>query len=371
VLRSRNTRIGLGLASLLLLAGCGPQWGSDREQYEVAGRTITVLDNPEETSYGKTEINELVRLDDVRGNDWLSDDKLLVDRENREMKPERVDGLDEYPRNVYVHDLSTGFESPLAASMENQGFAMVSPDRTKVFFKTFSPQSYTGQGHISDLVSGISVSFTYEDAIAVDNGRWVDNDSIVYSTIQGKIYEWRSDLSQPRILIDAEKMFPGNLAFLDRNLFFTTPKGDLIVQSSDEKVRVGSEGDVVWMIPSPDEQRLAIVNRFRNGKMVLRITDLQGNVLQEIAQDSQIFGLAWSPDGNRIAYAGITPNGTVRGIHVADVATGKSTLLSLDVKFIADPLRWNPSGNRLMVTSTVPDEQQNRNRFVTYLVRVP
>ena len=360
---------GIGLASMLLLTGCGSQWGTSREEIEIAGQTITVLDNPEQASYEKTEINQFVRLDNVRGTDWLSDEKLLVDRENRDRKPERAEGATWYPRNVYVHELSTGLETAIAASDSNQGYALASPDKTKVFYKSFSLQSHTGQGIVANLATGQSAAFTDEDAIAVDNGRWVDNDSLVYATIQGDIFEWNTDRGRPNLLLESGEMFPGNPALLGDRLFYTTLQGALMIQSPNESVRVESSSDVVWMVPSPDEQRLAVVSRFRGGKMELTVTDLQGNVLHAIAQDTQIYGLAWSPDGNRLAYAGITPNGTVHGIYVADASTGQSVPLSLDIKFIADPLRWNPSGNRLMVTSTLPDEQQDRNRFVTYLVK--
>ncbi len=370
----RNALAVLGLASLLLSTGCGSQWGADRQQIEIAGQTITLLDNPELAAYEETEINEIVRLDDVRGTDWLSDDQLLVDRENREMKPVRAEGADWYPRNVYVHELSSGVEVPIAASGENQGYAVASPDRTKVFYKSFSLQSHTGKGHVANLASGESAAFTDEDEIAVDNGRWVDNESLVYSTINGQIYEWRTraNRSAPRLLLDSDEMFPGNLALLGDRLFYTTLQGALMTQTASERSRLETKGQVAWMVPSPDEKRLALVSRSKRGReMELLITDLQGNVLHAIAQDSQLYGVAWSPDGSRLAYAAITPSGTVRGIYAADASTGLSVPLSLDIKFLADPLRWNPSGNRLMVTSTLPDDQQNRNRFVTYLVRVP
>ncbi|MFB9277907.1 hypothetical protein [Cohnella cellulosilytica] len=370
----RNAGAAIGLASVLLLAGCGSQWGADREEIEIANRTITVLDNPEQAAYEVTEIDELVRLNDLRGTDWLSDEQLLVDRENADRKPERAEGADWYPRNVYIHELSGGTETPIDASDSNQGYAVASPDKTKVFYKSFSLQSNTGQGHIANLATGESTAFTAEDAMTVDNGRWIDNDSLVYATIQGQIFEWRTDASRakPRLLLDSEEMFPGNLALLGDRLFYTTLKGALMIQSPTEQVQLKTKGSVIWMVPSPDEQRLAVVVRsVQSREMELLIVDLQGSVLHAVAQDSQLYGLAWSPDGSRLAYAAITQSGTVRGIYVADASTGLSVPLSLDIKFLADPLRWNPSGNRLMVTSTLPDEQQNRNRFATYLVRVP
>ncbi|MFC4304844.1 TolB family protein [Cohnella boryungensis] len=368
----RNSKFAAGIvaAVLIFLAGCQPQWSSNRNQVEAGGKTITVLDNPEAIAYPKTEVDALVRLDNVRGSDWLSDDELLVARENRDMKPEHVEGADWYPSNVYVHVLSTGQETPIHASEENQGFAVASPDKTKVFYKTFYLQSNTGRGNLLDLSSRSNLAFTKEDAITIDNGSWIDNDSLIYSTIDGTFYEMGTSDETPRRLLDTDEMFPGNLFRIGSLFYYTTLEGKLMSSSSDGSSAIDGVSNVVWMLPSPDEQRLALVRRIKSGNMELLITDLQGNTLHAIAQDSQIYGMAWSPDGTKLAYSGITPNGTVRGIYIADVSAGTSSPLSLDIKFISDPLRWNPSGNRLMVSSTLPDDDRNRNRSVTYLVRV-
>ncbi|QJD84115.1 TolB family protein [Cohnella herbarum] len=373
LLSSILTRITTGAicASMLVLVGCQQQQTSDRDTVQIAGKAITVLDNPELTSYDKSETNTLVRLVDVRGLDWLSEEQIIIDRENRDFKPEHIEGSDWYPHNLYVHTLSTAAQVPLLPANENQGFALASPDRTRIFYKTFSLQSNTGQGHFLDLATGKTASFTEADAMDNQNGRWMDNESVVFATIDGKAYVADVGNDRPRLVADTAIPFPNNVAFLNERVYFTSLKGTLLTSPQENTVVTAQFTNVIWMVPSPDEQRLAIVRKLSNGgEMELIITDLEGNVLQAIAQDSQIYGTAWSPDGKKLAYAGITPSGTVRGVYVADTSTGLSNTLSLDVKFIADPLRWNPSSNRLMVTSTQPDEQKNRNQFITYLVRI-
>ena len=369
-MRTCKVASGILVASLLFLTGCQPHWGSNRDQVEAGGKTITVLDNPEATAYRRTEVDALVRLDNIRGSDWLSDDELLIARENLDMEPEDVEGADWYPSNVYVHVLSTGLETPIHASGENQGFAVASPDKTKVFYKTFFLQSNTAKGNLLDLSTRSNLAFTEEDAITIDNGSWIDNDSLVYSTIDGTFYQFGTTDEAPRRLLDTDEMFPSNIFQIGSLIYYTTLKGMLMKISSEGAASIEGVSNVLWMLPSPDEQRLALVRRIKSGDMELLITDLQGKKLHAIAQDSQIYGIAWSPDGTKLAYSGITPNGTVRGIYVADASTGTSSPLSLDIKFIADPLRWNPSGNRLMVSTTLPDDNRNRNRSVTYLVRV-
>ncbi|WP_256759837.1 hypothetical protein [Cohnella sp. WQ 127256] len=360
----------IGLVFLLFLVGCQQQEVTNREENRASDKYITVMDNPEKTTYEKSVVDSIVRLDDVRGMDWLSEEKIIIDRENHNYLPEKAEGSEWYPHNLYTYSLLTNVQTPLHPANENQGYAQVSPDRTKVFYKTYSLQSNTGKGLTYDITTGKATAFTDTDAMDIQNGRWVDNDSIVYATIDGTIYTADAGNSSPRKLLDSANPFTSNIAYMNDHLFFTSLKGALMTSTLEGEPDILPISNVVWMVPSPDEQRLAIVRKVKSGAMELLITDLQGTILQAIAQDSQIYGTSWSPDGNKLAYAAITPNGTVRGIYVADASTGIPSALSVDIKFIADPLNWSPTGNRLMVSATQPDEQQSRNRFMTYLVRV-
>ncbi|MFC5407653.1 hypothetical protein [Cohnella soli] len=362
------------LLLLLILSSCRqmqmPMTGSDREEVEsTSGKRITVLDNPEPAAYGKSTSDAIVRLDGVRGMDWLSEDKILVGHPNRDFEPEQAEGMDWYPDNLYVLSLADKSESPLLPKNENQGFAQVSPDRMKVFYKTYSLQANTGMGHLYDFSTGKSVSFTEPDAMDIQNGRWVDNDTVAYATIDGSIWLAHTGSATPRKLLDTGIPFVTNIDYLNNRLYYSSLKGAMITATLDgQKPALLTTDRVVWMVPSPDEKRLAVVRRLKSGSMELNVTDLQGNVIQAIAQDAQIFGVAWSPDGSKLAYAGIAPNGTVRSIYVADPSTGLSAPLSLDAKFMDGLLRWSPTGNRIMVSTSQLDEQQ-RNRSVTFLVR--
>ncbi|TFE27891.1 PD40 domain-containing protein [Cohnella luojiensis] len=371
-LKKTFRQLSLSALLLLTLVGCQLQDTVVGDRNETPNnKRITVIENPERTTYEESVVDALVRLDDVRGLDWLDEEEIIVDKENRDFgTPEKADGLDWYPHNIYVQSLESGVQTPLLQANEHQGYAQVNPDRTQIFYKTFFLQSNTGKGYLYDIPSRKAQSFTDIDAMDVQNGRWVDNESVVYATIDGKIYLASMGSSAPRLLLDSQIPFVTNLAYMNGRLYYSSLKGSLYVKESEEKPQILPISNVVWMVPSPDEQRLAIVRRIKSGDMELLITDLKGETLFAIAQDSQIFGTAWSPDGNKLAYAGITSNGTARGIYVSNSSTGLSAPLTVDVKFIADPLRWSPTGTRLMVSSTQPDDQSRLNRYVTYLVRV-
>ena len=359
------------LSLSLLLMGCQSLQSGAGVLPNVADKQITVLDNPEKTAYEESSINSLVRVDGVRGMDWLSEEELIVERENASFPAVEADGEKWLPYNMYLHSLLTNEQTPLYPENTNQGFAQVSPDRTKLFYKTFDLQSNTGQGYLMDLSSRQPVALTEKDAMDIQNGRWVDNNSVVYASIDGTIYlAHAGSSSAPQNLIETQIPFVSNVFYMGNRLYYSALEGNLLSHAVDQKPSKSSLNNILSMTPSPDEQRLAVVRRIKGGNVQLVITDLQGTILSGVAQDTQIYGTAWSPDGSRLAYAAYAPNGTVRGIYVADATTGQSNLLPVDIKFIADPLRWSPTGNRIMISSTQPDEQRSRNRFVTYLVRV-
>ncbi|BBI35063.1 TolB family protein [Cohnella abietis] len=363
------------LASLIALIGCQSVNVGSVELGQSSNKQITILDNPEKITYEKSSIDALVRLDDVRGMDWISEDEIIVDKENTDFPPEEAEGAQWYPHNLYIQSLQSGAQTALYPENRNQGFAQVSPDKSKLFYKTFDLQANTGQGYLMDIPTRKTFAFTERDAMEVGNGRWVDNNSLVYASIEGTIYFANVDIPQPKKLIETRIPFISNISYLNNKLYYTTPYNDkntanLLFGSPKEKQVASSLDKVLSVVPSPDDQKLAIVRRIKSGAVELLITDLQGNILTAVAQDSQIFGTAWSPDGTRLAYAALGYSGVLRGIYVADESTGLSNALSVDIKFISDTLQWSPTGNRLMITSTQPDEQKNRNRFVTYLVRV-
>jgi Tol biopolymer transport system component len=93
--------------------------------------------------------------------------------------------------------------------------------------------------------------------------------------------------------------------------------------------------------------RIAYVSQYQ-----VFVTDASGQDRQVIAtleSDALPRKLAWSPDGNRLAYPS-------KGIHVYDMTTGEDKLLIADKDTQApdlaryEPLEWSPDGSKLTLT---------------------
>jgi Tol biopolymer transport system component len=93
--------------------------------------------------------------------------------------------------------------------------------------------------------------------------------------------------------------------------------------------------------------KLAYVSQYQ-----IFVVDTNGQNRQGIANlesDVPARKLAWSPDGNRLAYPS-------KGVHVYDLTTGEDKLLIADKDTQApdlvryEPLEWSPDGSKLTVT---------------------
>jgi eukaryotic-like serine/threonine-protein kinase len=108
---------------------------------------------------------------------------------------------------------------------------------------------------------------------------------------------------------------------------------------------------------SPDGRRIAYIraNDPEIGKYRLLTATLDGNdekVLQIVqigASSDYAHHLAWSPNGNQIAYSFIQPENAMGGIDLFDLQAGNARrLATFDDKYVS-ALRWLPDGRQILV----------------------
>ncbi|WP_276354109.1 TolB family protein [Cohnella caldifontis] len=351
---------------VLFTAGCGHA-GNGEDAAAPAYAPVVVLDNPESASFGASEAQPLVRLDGVRGADWLTDDLLLVSKENPNGQPTAEEGTEYRPLNLYARNLATGEDTALAPGPDNQGFAVASPDRSRIFYKTFDLQSTVGTGYVMDLKTRRSIRVTQRDELELTSGVWLDDRTILYAAMDGRLVLVSADGTEKKSWSDPEVPRIGNLSAAGGKVIYSAPYGVLFSYDPETGKRTVVGKNAVWASPSADGKKLAVVRKIRGGSMELSVADADGGNRAAIAQDAQIFGLAWTPAGERLAYAGIEPSGKTRGVYVSDIAKGTTAALPIDANFIADAPRWSPSGDRLMVTAAVVRGDGGKPSFVTYL----
>jgi TolB protein len=357
------TLAAVGAFTILTVSACGTADTADRQVVEKAGKSITVVDNTNESVYKELTLDKIDKIDDLRGMDWVSESQLIVDKENKDLKPVSVEGEQRYPHNLYLHDLSSGSETPLLEDDANLGFAVLSPDKKHVFYK--KTEESVGRGFIMDLETKKSVQ-TGDSLIPVAEGEWTDNSQVIFPNMNGEIVTANVS-GQTETAVKTGEFTTFNPVMAGKNIYYIVTKtGKLYAYNTETKKTTTIKDDAIWVIPSPDGQQLAIVKRTGETEMSLTLCDAMGNEKSTLAKGTQVFGTNWSPDGSKLAYTISSPDGTMKGLYVTDVNTGKETPISVDMQYVADKLRWSPSGKKLLTSTSVMTD--NQYKFVTYVI---
>ncbi|WNS41927.1 hypothetical protein [Paenibacillus sp. MMS20-IR301] len=349
---------------LLSIAGCSTENTETRQVVEKAGQTITVLDNRSESVYTQLKLAGIDKIEGVRGTEFVSEDMIVVNKENRSLAPQVIEGQERYPRNLYLHTLSTGGETPLQEGEQNYGAPLMSPDKTHLFYKEL--YDATGLGYIMELSTGNSVKASGAE-FRSEEGRWSDNGHVIYPDMEGNIISADLNGKQETVLATGIPYVHEVVQTGSRILYVTGEDSQLSAYDTGTKQTKALKKNVMWAVPSPDGSRLAIVERTGPGVMVLKLCDSEGNEQSVLATGQQIFGTGWSPDGSKLAYATSAAGAAddQEDLFITEVETGEQTPVLNDIH-LSDQLRWSPSGKKLLASATVLKD--NAYQFITYVI---
>ncbi|MBW7474367.1 hypothetical protein K0T92_06390 [Paenibacillus oenotherae] len=369
--RKLTSAAAAGIVCLLVVAGCGSSElneetvnSTSRQVIEKPDKTITIIDS-EPVAASEVEVVKIDKLEGVRGMDWLGEDKLIIDKLNKNMEPVTIEGEQRYPHNLYIRDSNAGQASDEALQEEShdQGFGMLSPDKKYLFYKKH--EENTARGFIMDLATRKSAPMG-DLLMGASDGEWRDNESVIFPSFSGNIYS--SDVNgNVQLLAKTKKSINYNVKQVGTKVYYISTNNQLTVYDTATKETTTLDKGVTWFIPSPDGQQYALVKRVTETEMELKLLDAELKPKQTIAKSTQVYGTSWSPDGSKLAYNAISEDGGVKGIFVADAVSGKTTQISVDVQYASDELRWSPSGKKLMTSTSVMQENSSYS-FVTYLI---
>ncbi|WP_241781840.1 hypothetical protein [Paenibacillus sp. DMB5] len=289
------------------------------------------MDNTSESVYTKLQLEGIDKVGGVRGLDWVSEDVIVVDKENKSLAPQLIEGTEQYPHNLYLQNLSTGADTPLQEGDQNYGAAQVSPDKKYVFYK--ETNEMVGLGYILGLESGSPVKVD-EAPFRVEEGEWADEGHVIFPGMDGIIYRTDVQGTKETVVETGESyvhevMQSGNIIY-----YVTGEDMQLTAYDTDSKQSKVLKSSVVWVIPSPDGSKLAIVKRTKPGEMVLVLCDSEGNEQAELASGQQVFGTSWSPDGSKLAYSltAENPADDQNGVFITELDSGEQTQLLGDIE---------------------------------------
>jgi TolB protein len=356
----------IGVISITALTGCGVQNTTDREVIQKDGKQIVVIDDKQGAKTDEIALDKILSFEDKRVMDWISEDTILIMRENKNMPKYQAEAGMVYPMNFYEFNINTKEEKLAAESKLNMSNGILSPDKKHIFYKEGIENNLTG--FILNRETGKKLQVTSLDSISSYEGQWVDNDTVILSSFSdGKITLVDVDGKKSELGKSPTRMIANTCKIGDK-IYYTSMDGKFYVQDLDGRNMMMLMEHVEWIIPSPDRTKFAMVKRTEKTERALYITDLEGKELLELSRAMQIYGVNWSTDQSRVAFTTMEPNNNSGGLFVADTATGQVVQLSVDIHDAADPLRFSPSGKQVSVTTMVFGE--NSPRFITSLLKL-
>ncbi|MFE4712804.1 hypothetical protein ACFRAM_18155 [Paenibacillus sp. NPDC056722] len=352
----------LGCAFLLAMTACGASGTEARHVVEKSGQKVTVMDNTTDSVYTKLKLDSIDKFEGIRGMDWLGENELAVDKENRKLTPEMIEGQERYPHNLYIRNLASGQDQPLKEGKESLGNAIVSPDNKYIFYKEV--YEATGIGYLMNLGTRETVQLGKDEFMASE-GEWADSGHVIYPDMKGDII--KADVQgKSEVVLETGAGIIHNVVQSGSIIYYVAHEdSQLFAYDTETKKSKMIKKNVMWVIPSPDGSRLAIVKREGPGEMKLVLCDPAGNEQSVIDSGTQIFGTNWSPDGSKLAYNVSSDNGNVNRLFITEVETGEQTPISDEMQ-ASDKLRWSPSGKKLLISTSVLKD--NKYQFVTYVI---
>ncbi|MEW4370103.1 WD40 repeat domain-containing protein [Paenibacillus kandeliae] len=337
------------LTFTLLLTGCNST--------HTGGQTLTILDEQQTTPTEEAvTLTSLDKLSNGYGRTWLSNDELIVERDDR----------------LIIHNAATGKEKELTPGRKGlQLLATASPDGKYVYFTEGVPNDrYTIYGYILTVATGNIRKVGQVDM--VNEATWADRTHLISGRpgtglqiidVQGQTTKLPLQEEHPTEHIQWVQQSGSQLYYLgdDGKGYSVLNRADTNKQDASTILTGTMNFDVM-----PGGKQIAVLQQKWNSNepTKLIIIDNNGKTLGTISEGTLLGRPAWSPDGKLLAFTIYQESQQgMKGLYIFDQATGKTTPITSELQAYNTSIRWNPDGTRLSL-------YQEDNGVVTAIVGI-
>jgi hypothetical protein len=317
-----------------------------------------------ENSDEKVSLSNLDRIDGIYALDWFDEDTILIKKQNSDKsKVDKGDGTKSYPDNLYLHNIKSGKDKLLVASTEDINYAIISPDKSHVFYQEGS--NITATGYIYNLQSKKTKRVTEQEEIPAGIGRWIDNTTVIlYSYLKGEIFAAEINGYRKQI-VSRSGLFMRDPVKVDNKVYFVTDEYKLYVYEIGSKRIELLQAEAAEFIPDFKGRNFAFIPLERKN---IEIRDAEGNKKNTLWDKGGIGGFGWSKNSKNLAYIVYFPGSTKDALFIAEAEGGKTVQITKELTQTMPYIVWSPSGNRLLVPGY--DKSKEGNKWFTVIIEL-
>lgn len=298
----------------------------------------------------KISVDRIDHYENIAISDWMDEDSVIVSKENESLGKMSLEELsDSYARSLYLYHLNTK-EYELIKEQKDTflGDATLSSDKKHLLYSEFSLGDPVY--HVMNLDTRRSFAIAGDPIGGAISAHWADAASVTGPAYSGDAFT----ASTTGEITTVEGLNEDALFIVqgakDKLYYNTTSDESLQLLDLNSNSKVSLNLDHVYgVLPSPEEDQLLVL-QYNDPEQTLILCDADGANRKIIAEGTELGGVSWSPDQQRIAYSlESNENGTaVNGLYVYDLLTGESTRVATDLD--NPTTSWGPSGQELAYT---------------------
>ncbi|NLD47580.1 MAG: hypothetical protein GX660_10340 [Clostridiaceae bacterium] len=350
--KMKTIKIAAAFFVLLTFTSCSMRQDDNRTVIKEPDKSIIIIENEDnETDQPSISVEKIDKYEGMEITDWFDDQTVVLSKENREFgKMELLEKSEFYPRSIYLYNLdSKAYKTVKAQKNMFLGGGVLSSDKKHLLYYEYSIGDTAF--YLTSMDDGKHSSLAEDNLGIAYTAEWADAENVIGASYSGGAYMADTSRKVTQLAELQEEQLYTVRKIQDKIYYITigNPSFQLNILNMTTKQKKSLKVENVdGIIPSPDGKQILILQSTESSRRLL-VADAEANIMQTIAEGTEITGVSWSPDQQMIAYhlKSVINGMTSSGLYLYDALTGKPIQIAVNIENAK--IKWSPSGKQIAV----------------------